>query len=69
MARLMPHGRYMNIKVTTPLSVIIALYGNAFTALTLWKSNHDRSPLPGRKVKKSLKIFLCVITLLMIATC
>ncbi|KAG0731929.1 hypothetical protein G6F23_014822 [Rhizopus arrhizus] len=42
--------------------------GSAITALTLWKSSHDRRPLSLRKVKKSLKIFLWVMTPVMIAT-
>ncbi len=36
--------------------------GRASTAVALWASSQERWPLPGRKVKKSLKIFLWVIT-------
>lgn len=36
--------------------------------MALWLSSQERWPLPGRKVKKSLKIFLWVITPLTIAT-
>ncbi|MNN53423.1 hypothetical protein D3C81_1681760 [compost metagenome] len=46
----------------------MAWYGSAITALTLWKSSHERRPFCGRKVKKSLKIFLWVMTPVMIAT-
>ena len=37
-------------------------------AVILWESSHERCCLPERNTKKSVKIFLCVITPLMMAT-
>ena len=51
-----------------PLNVIMIWKGSANTAVALCASSHERCPLPGRKVKKSLKIFLWVMTPLMMAT-
>jgi len=48
--------------------VIRKLNGSASTAVALCPSSHERCPLPGRNVKKSLKIFLWVITPLTMAT-
>ena len=42
--------------------------GSANTAVALCASNQERCPLPERKVKKSLKIFLWVMMPLIIAT-
>ena len=36
--------------------------GNVSTAVALCASSQLRSPLPGRKVKKSLKMRLCTTT-------
>ena len=53
---------YWNRKNTSPLYVIIKKNGSAVTLMMLCASSHERCPLPGRKVKKSTKIFLCVMT-------
>ena len=42
--------------------------GNVSTATALCASSHERWPLAGRKVKKSLKMRLCVMTPLTSAT-
>lgn len=51
-----------------PLKVIRIWKGRASTAVALWASSQERCPLRGRNVKKSVKIFLCVMTPLMMAT-
>ena len=62
-----PHGINMVISSSKPLNVITKWNGKANTAKALCASNQERCPLRGRKVKKSLKIFLCVMTPLMMA--
>ena len=63
-----PHGMYIAIRVTRPVYVIIRWNGSPNTDTALCASSQERWPLPQRKVKKSMKIFLCVITPLTMAT-
>ena len=46
----------------------MAWKGSPKTDSALCASSQERWPLPPRKVKKSIKIFLCVITPLTMAT-
>ena len=64
----MPHGISIDIRSSRPLKVITIWKGNASTAVALCASSQERWPLRGRKVKKSVKIFLCVMTPLTMAT-
>jgi len=59
---------YWNWKNSSPLYVIIRKKGRAVTLATLWASSQLRGPLPGLKVKKSAKIFRCVMTPLTMAS-
>ena len=65
----MPAGINMPMNSTSPLNVIIRWNGRPSTDSALWPSIQARCPpFFGRKVKKSAKIFLCVMTPLMMAT-
>ena len=59
---------YRAMSVTRPVYVIMAWKGRPNTDSALCASSQERCPLPHRKVKKSMKIFLCVMTPLTIAT-
>ena len=61
-------GMYIRASVTRPVYVIIRWKGRPSTDSALCASSQERWPLPQRKVKKSAKIFLCVITPLTMAT-
>ena len=66
---MMPAGISMAMNSTRPLKVIIRWNGNPSTDSALWPSIQARwPPFLGRKVKKSAKIFLCVMMPLMMAT-
>ncbi|MNI43605.1 hypothetical protein D3C73_979400 [compost metagenome] len=63
-----PHGMYSTASITSPLQVIMKWNGRPSTEAAAWPSSHERWPLPQRKVKKSAKIFLWVMTPLTMAT-
>jgi hypothetical protein len=49
------------VSVHTPVKVIIRWKGIASTPSALCPSSHERWPLPGRNVKKSLKMRRCAM--------
>ena len=59
---------YSTASLTRPLQVIMKWNGRPSTDSAACPSSQERWPLPQRKVKKSAKIFLWVITPLTMAT-